>query len=667
MNLSALESTAKSIRTLSMDAIEKAQSGHPGLPMGCAEIGSYLFSYVLNYYPDRPDWLNRDRFILSAGHGSMLLYSLLYLSGYKLSLDDIKNFRQLGSKTPGHPEYRETDGVETSTGPLGQGIANGVGMALAQKRHAQKFNKEGYPIFDNRVFVLVGDGDLMEGLSYEACSFAGHLRLNNLILIYDSNSISIEGSTEITFTEDVAKRFESAGFYVVKTDGHNFKEVEKAFDLAEKNRISQNKPVLIIAKTIIGMGSPKKQGTSACHGAPLGKDEIALCKLQLKVNEDFYVSEESLTFFEAKKIESKDKFDKWQKLFDEWAIKYPDLKKAFSESFNLTIPKDIFVNLPSFNAGEGIPTRSASHKILNTIVKEIDFVVSGSADLGSSTMTIIKDGKDINPTNYTNHNIQYGVREHAMGAIANGLYLYGGIRPIVGTFLSFVNYMKPSIRMAALMKLPIIYLFSHDSIYVGEDGPSHHPIEHLCELRFIPNVNVMRPCDAEETKVAWEIAFENSFTPQVIVTTRQKVPVIDRKNLADILNAKRGGYILKKESRQDIDLIIIATGSEVSQALLCAETLESEGYSIRVVNMFSTFLFDNESDTYKESVLPKKCDKRLAIEAAATGMWYKYVGLNGDVIGIDKFGLSGKAEDLQNHFGFIKENIYNRAKSVILK
>ncbi|HOV13566.1 MAG TPA: transketolase, partial [Spirochaetota bacterium] len=544
MNLSALESIAKSIRTLSMDAVEKAQSGHPGLPMGCAEIGSYLFSNVLNFYPEKPDWLNRDRFILSAGHGSMLLYSLLHMSGYDVSLDDIKNFRQFNSKTPGHPEYPETDGVETSTGPLGQGIANGVGMAIASKRHAQKFNKDSYNLFDNRIFVLVGDGDLMEGLSYEACSIAGHLKLDNLIAIYDSNKISIEGSTSITFTEDVAKRFDAFGWEVIKINGHDFNDIKKGFDLAEKKRIALNKPVIIIADTVIGKGSPKKQATSACHGAPLGKDEITACKLELKVDGDFYVAKEALDFFAEKKKKSKEKYDNWQKMFLEWGEKFPDLKKIFEENFKLVVTEENFKNLPQFNTGEGIPTRSAAHKVLNSICKNLDFIVSGSADLGSSTMTIIKDIGDITPTNYLAHNIQYGVREHAMGAIANGLYLYGGIRPIVGTFLSFVNYMKPSIRMAALMKLPIIYLFSHDSIYVGEDGPSHHPVEHLCELRFIPNVNVMRPMDAEETKNAWKIAFDNKKTPQVIITTRQKVPVIDRSKLEDTNNSKRGGCLI---------------------------------------------------------------------------------------------------------------------------
>jgi len=666
MNLLGLEASAKTIRALSMDAVEKAQSGHPGLPMGCAEIGSFLFGEILNHYPDNPNWINRDRFVLSAGHGSMLLYSLLFMSGYELSLDDIKNFRQLKSKAPGHPEYHLTPGVETSTGPLGQGIANAVGMAIAGKRHGQRFNKEGYEIFNNRIFALVGDGDLMEGLSYEAGSIAGHLKLNNLIVIYDSNKTSIEGSTNVTFTEDVGKRFEAMNWHVIKIEGHDFADIKKGFDEAEKNRISNNKPVLIIANTIIGKGSPKKQSTNLCHGAPLGKEEIASCKMILNINEEFYVDKEAIKYFENKKAVLKSKYEEWQTKFNEWTKKFPELKELFDKNFSYKLPDNIFENLSNFKIGDSVPTRNSAHKVLNEICKDIDFIVSGSADLSSSTMTVIKDTGNITPTNFLAHNIQYGVREHAMGSIANGLYLFGGIKPIIGTFLSFVNYMKPAIRMAALMEIPIIYLFSHDSIYVGEDGPSHQPIEHLTELRMIPNVNVLRPADATETKTAWEIALNSKTTPTIIVTTRQKVPVLDF-SLTNYKDGLKGAYIIKKESKSKIDLILIASGSEVSLALDSADLLEKEGISVRVVNMFSTFLFDNQDAQYKESILPSNIEKRIAIESGSSTMWYKYIGLKGDTVCIDEFGLSGKAEDLAKYFGFTKENVYQKAKALLVK
>lgn len=659
MNTQYLEATAKTIRALTIDAIEKANSGHPGLAMGCADIGAYLFGEVLKHFPQDSKWINRDRFVLSAGHGSMLLYSLLYLSGYKLTLDDIKDFRQLKSKTPGHPEYGWTDGVEVSSGPLGQGVGNGVGMALAAKRNAFKFNRPGYEIFNPRIFVLAGDGDMMEGMTYEACSIAGHLRLNNLILIYDSNKITIEGSTDLTFTEDIKKRFESQNWVVVRMNGHDFKDIKRAFDEAEKLRIKENKPVLIIADTVIGKGSPNKQATNQCHGAPLGREEALQCKVILGIKEEFQVEPLALEYFENNKKRWENEYKKWEEIFNEWAIKFPELKKQFDINFSLTFPQDAFDNLPEFKIGEYIPTRTASHKVLNKICEKVDFVISGSADLGSSTMTIIKDGSDVSKDNYLAYNIQYGIREHAMGAIANGLYLFGGHRPIVGTFLAFVNYMQPSIRMAALMRLPIIYLFSHDSIYVGEDGPSHHPIEHISNLRLIPNVNVMRPACPNETKIAWKIAFKNDNHPNVIITTRQKVQVL--QFYSNIEEAEKGAYIIKKETKDNIDIILIASGSEVGITMEAAELLTKDGYSVRVVNMFSMYLFDRMDNEYKEYILPKKVRKRIAIEAAIKDIWYKYVGLDGDIIGMTRFGISGKAEDLGVYFGFTKENIYNKA------
>ncbi len=669
MDLKGLEAVAKTIRALSIDAIEKANSGHPGLPMGCAEIGAYLFGEVLNINPKDTSWFGRDRFILSAGHGSMLLYSLMHLAGYEdVTIDEIKKFRQLKSKTPGHPEYGWTDGVETSTGPLGQGFANSVGMAIAGKRHAARFNKEGFELFSGRIFTLVGDGDLMEGISYEAGSIAGHLALNNLIAIYDSNRISIEGPVDITLSESVRKRFEAFNWHVIDVDGHSLDSIKRGFDEAEIARIKHNRPVLIIADTIIGKGSPNKEDSNTCHGAPLGKDELEKTKKNLGITSDFFVDPAAVDYFGKKMAEKRNKYDSWKSMFNEWKGKYPELNELFNKNFARDIDASAFQNLPAFAPNSMHSTREASNKVLNAICKDIDFVVSGSADLACSTMTVIKESGDISSKNFLAHNIQYGVREHAMGAIANGLYLYGGVLPIVGTFLSFVNYMRPTLRMAALMRIPTIFLYSHDSIYVGEDGPSHHPIEHISELRLIPNMNVMRPCDPEETKIAWELALTSKHTPSTIITTRQKVRTLDYSKLESYTNAKRGGYILKRESKKDkIDMIFIATGSEVSLVLDVAEKLESEGYSIRVVNMFSTYLFDHESAEYRESVLPSNIEKRVAVEAGVSMTWYKYVGLKGDVIGIDKFGISGKAEDVGVFFKFTNEDVYNRVKIVLNK
>ncbi len=666
MNLKGLEATALTIRSLAIDAIEKANSGHPGLPLGCAEIGSYLFGEVMSHDPEDLHWINRDRFVLSAGHGSMLLYSLMFLSGYGITLNDIKEFRQLKSNTPGHPEYGWTPGVETSTGPLGQGLGNAVGMAIAAKKHAQKYNTEKFDLISSRIFALVGDGDLMEGISYESCSLAGHLKLNNLIFIYDSNKITIEGSTDICFTENVAKRFEAQNWFVVNINGHDFEDIKRGFDTAEEARIRENKPVIIIADTTIGKGCPNKQGTSSCHGAPLGKDELMLTKKELGIEGDFYVDENAVNYFNEKKIEWKNNHSSWKEKLKIWKEENPDLAVHFENSMTKKLPEDTFENLPEFKAGDSIPTRNAANTILNAISNKLDYVLSGSADLGSSTMTLIRDKSELSPENYLGYNVQYGIREHAMGAIVNGIQLFGGVSPVCGTFLAFVNYMIPAIRMAALMRLPNIYLFSHDSIFVGEDGPTHHPVEHMTLLRLIPNLNIMRPADATETKIAWEIAIRSKTTPSVIITSRQKIPVIDYSKFTSYKEAVHGAYILKKEKDENIDLIIIATGSEVSPALQAAEQLEKENFSVRVVNFFSTLLFERQSDEYKEKILPSNIKKRLAVEAGVTAYWDRFVDSEGKIIGINKFGISARAEDLSKYFGINKENIFQRAKDVIL-
>ncbi len=667
MKYAGLEASAKTIRALSMDAIEKANSGHPGLPLGCADIGAYLWAEVMNHDAEDLSWINRDRFVLSAGHGSMLLYSLMFLAGYGVTVDDIKSFRQFKSNTPGHPEYGWTPGVETSTGPLGQGLGNAVGMAISAKRHAQRYNKEGFDIFTNRIFCLVGDGDLMEGLSYEACSLAGHLKLNNLVLIYDSNKISIEGSTDICFTENIRGRFEAQGFAVVETEAHDFDKLKEAFDAAENARLTENKPVIIVASTTIGKGSPNKEGTNKCHGAPLGGDELALTKDSLGIEGEFAVDAEAVAYFDEKKKEWKKNHDAWKKLYTKWAKENPDLERDLQTAFKHEIPESVFKNLPAFEVGDSVPTRNASHKVLNTIVEDLNYVVSGSADLGSSTMTIIKDGSTLQADNYEGYNVQYGVREHAMGTIVNGMYLFGGVMPICGTFLAFSTYMTPSIRMAALMRIPSIFLFSHDSIFVGEDGPTHHPVEHLTNLRLMPNVNVMRPADPEETKIAWEIALKSRTSPSVIITSRQKIPVIDYAKYESYKSADHGAYILKKEKLSHIDLIIMATGSEVYPSLQVAEMLEKEGYSVRVVNFFSTMLFEQQSAEYKEKVLPASVKKRLMVEAGMSTFWYRYIGSEGDSVSVNRFGVSAKAEDLAKFFGITKENIYQKSKDLIVK
>lgn len=665
MNLTGLEASSKTIRALSIDAIEKANSGHPGLPLGCAELGSYIFGEFLNHDPQDLNWINRDRFVLSAGHGSMLLYSLMYLAGYGITIDDIKEFRQLKSNTPGHPEYGWTPGVETSTGPLGQGLGNSVGMALAAKRHAAKYNKEGFPVITSRIIALVGDGDLMEGVSYETCSLAGHLKLNNLIVVYDSNRITIEGSTDITFTENTRGRFEAQGWYVVEIDAYNFEDIKRGFDEAESARISENKPVIIIANTLIGKGSPGKQGSASCHGAPLGKPEVEATKAELNIKGDFYAEPEALAYFEERSKIFSAKHAEWRKMFDKWSKEYPELRADFDTTMKRHVPEEKFHHLPKFEAGEGVPTRTAANTVLNAIVNDVDFVVSGSADLGSSTMTLIRDKSEISAENYLGSNIQYGVREHAMGTILNGMYLFGGVMPIAGTFLAFSTYMTPSIRMAALMRLPIILLFSHDSIFVGEDGPTHHPVEHLTNLRIIPNVNVMRPADAEETKIAWDLAFKSKHTPSVIITSRQKTPVIDYKKYNNCHDAKHGAYVIKKEKYDRIDIILMATGTELYPTLQVAEILEKEDYSVRVINFFSPFIFEKQSDEYKEKTLPRNIRKRLAVEAGIATFWDRYTGFDGDVVGINKFGISGKAEDLAKYFGLTKENIYQKAKDIL--
>jgi transketolase len=665
MDLKGLQATAKSIRALAMDAVQSAESGHPGLPMGCAEIGASLYGEYLVHNPDDPHWLGRDRFILSAGHGSMLAYSLLHLSGYDVSLDDIKKFRQLGSLTPGHPEFDLTPGIETTTGPLGQGMGNAVGMALAAKIQAARFNRPGYKLFTNRVVVLAGDGDMMEGVTYESCSLAGHHKLNNLIAIFDSNSVTIEGSTDLAFSEDVSGRFKAMNWSVLTIDGNDFTSISEGLVEADGLRITSNQPVLIIAKTIIGKGAPGKQGTSACHGAPLGKEECALAKKALGIEGDFYIDPYSIEYLAGRKKDLLKIHSEWNELFSQWSEKHPDLRKELDRTLEHKFDKETFKSLPDFKAGDMIATRSASGTVLNAVTEGNDFLISGSADLGSSVKTEIKNSGTLSPDDYTARNMQYGIREHGMGAIANGIYLYGGVIPVVSTFLAFMPYMIPSMRMAAMMSLPIIYVFSHDSIFVGEDGPTHQPVEHLSTLRMLPSCNVMRPADANETKVAWELALTTPGTPSVIVTTRQNVPVLDDSFCPKGADARRGGYIFKKESGNKPDLVILASGSEVAIALDAAERLEKEGKSIRVVNMFSMYLFELQDEAYRKEVLPPEYINRLAVEAGVDDPWYRYIGLDGKTLTINRFGASGKATDVRDYFGMNADGVYAIASKMV--
>ncbi|MCC5942028.1 MAG: transketolase [Balneolaceae bacterium] len=652
------------IRTLSMDAVQAANSGHPGMPMGMADVAYVLWTKFLKHNPQNPNWFDRDRFILSAGHGSMLLYSLLHLTGYNLSLEELKNFRQLGSKTPGHPEFGHTPGVETTTGPLGQGFGTGVGMAMAEEFMAKTFNKNDFTLVDHYTYAIVSDGDLMEGISHEAASFAGHLKLSKLIYLYDSNRISIDGSTDLSFTDDSKKRFEAYGWDVQVIDGHNHDEIERAIKAAQQT----DTPSLIECKTTIGFGSPNKEGTADSHGAPLGDDEIRLTKERLGMNPDevFHIPDEV-------KEEMRKTIQRGSELESEWKIKLKDYEKvfpvdgvAFKKFVSRTLPNDWETILPKFEADpKGMATRKSSGVVLNHIAKEIFNLVGGSADLTGSNNTFL-DGIDIySSDNRSGRNLHYGVREHAMAAAMNGMALHGGIIPYGGTFLVFSDYNKPSIRIAALSKIPSIFVFTHDSIGLGEDGPTHQPIEHLAALRATPNVNVFRPADANETAYCWKAAIETVDGPSLMVLTRQSLPTLDRSVFGDANGAENGAYILKKESKSEIDLILIATGSEVHIALDTSKLLEEKGYSVRVVSMPSVELFEKATADYRESVLPKSVRNRISIEAGATFGWHKWVGSDGLTIGIDQFGASAPYQEAYDYFGLTPEKISAKALELL--
>ena len=654
---------ANAIRALSMDAIQKANSGHPGAPMGMADIAEVLWRHFLNHNPQDPKWVNRDRFVLSNGHGSMLLYSLLHLTGYNLSIEDLKNFRQLHSKTPGHPEYGYADGVETTTGPLGQGITNAVGMALAEKVLAAQFNKPGLDIVDHYTYVFMGDGCLMEGVSHEACSLAGTLKLGKLIAFWDDNGISIDGITKGWFAEDTAARFQAYGWYVQKVDGHDSEAITKAIKEAQK---VIDKPSIICCKTIIGFGSPNKQGTQNCHGSPLGDAEIQLAKEKLNWKYGpFEVPSEIYDGWNAKEEGAK-KEAAWNELFAKYAQAYPELAEEFTRRVNHVLPKNWekesaeFIEKLQANPAK-IASRKASQNALDAYGAILPEFLGGSADLAPSNLTMHKNSKSITPDDASGNYIHYGVREFGMSAIMNGIYLHGGFIPYGATFLMFMEYAKNAVRMSGLMKLPIIYVFTHDSIGLGEDGPTHQPIEQISSLRLTPNVNTWRPCDQVESAIAWKFAIESKETPNALIFSRQNLAQMDRTK-EQLANVTKGAYVLKKAPNPD--LIIIATGSEVELAMNTALELEKEGKKVQVVSMPCSEVFDKQPKEYKEEVLPSACQRRMAIEAGVTDFWYKYVGLNGVVLGIDRFGESAPANQLFELFGFTTENAVKMAKSL---
>ena len=657
------EMSVNAIRVLSADAIQKANSGHPGLPLGTAPVAYELFAKHMNYNPHNPDWVNRDRFVLSGGHGSMLLYSLFHLFGIgNLSLEEVKNFRQFGSLTPGHPEYGHTVGVEATTGPLGQGMAMAVGMAMAEAHLSSVFNKEGFPVVDHYTYVLGGDGCMMEGISSECFSLAGTLGLSKLIVFYDSNNISIEGSTDIAFTEDVVTRFKAFGFQTIEVeDGNDLEAIGKAIEEAKADKA---RPSLIKVNTLIGYGCPAKQGKASAHGEPLGVDNVAALKENINwpCKGDFEVPKEVYDHYKELADNMAKAEDKWNELFAAYVEKYPEMKELWDNYFDGYDMSDLF-NSDEYWAKGDKPeaTRSTSGTILNMIKKAMPNLIGGSADLAPSNKTNMKDAGDFSKDNYAGTNLHFGVREQAMAAIGNGLALHGGLKAFVATFFVFSDYVKPMARLSALMKLPLTYVFTHDSIGVGEDGPTHEPIEQLAAFRSLPDFTVFRPCDRTETAAAWMYAVENECGPTGLVLTRQNLPQMEGSSK----DALKGGYVIAESEKAVPDAIIIASGSEVSLAVNAKEELKKSGIDVRVVSMPSMELFDKQSAEYKESVLPNGVRKRVAVEALSDFGWYKYVGLDGKVIAMEGFGASGPAATLFEHFGFTVDNVVKTVKEVV--
>lgn len=654
------QQSVNAIKVLGVDAINKAKSGHPGVVMGAAPMAYSLFAKHLRVNPKKTDWINRDRFVLSAGHGSMLLYSLLHLSGFEdVSLEEVKNFRQWGSKTPGHPEFGHTKGVDATTGPLGQGISTAVGMALAERYLAAKYNKEGYELFDHYTYVICGDGDIMEGVASEAASFAAVQKLNKLVVLYDSNDICLDGETRDAFSENVRNRYEAYGWNTILVeDGADVEAVNVAIEKAKQS----DKPTLIEVKTIIGAGSPNKQGTNGVHGAPLGEEETALFRKEIGWNyEPFEIPEEVYADFKVNVADRGETANnEWEKLYNEYRKKFPELAAELEEVLSREDIKHLSKESFSFkNVGEAQATRNSSQDAINSIAKVLPTFFGGSADLSHSNMTFIKGDGLQDDAHRTERNIQFGVREFAMATVLNGMMLHGGVRVFGGTFFVFSDYLKAALRLSALQNLPVTYVFTHDSIAVGEDGPTHEPIEHLASLRTIPNTYVFRPADATETQAAWYLAQNVNDKPTSIVLTRQNLPVLENSSFEKVA---KGAYVVY-ETSSDFDTILIATGSEVVLAVSVAQELEKEGMKVRVVSMPSIELFEEQSNEYKEALLPRNIRRRVSLEMGNTALWYKYVGLDGLAIGIDKFGASAPANKVIEEYGFSVEKVVARIKN----
>jgi transketolase len=654
---------ANTIRGLSMDGIQAANSGHPGLPLGMADVATVLWTKFLKYNPRNPEWVDRDRFVLSAGHGSMLIYSLLHLSGYDLPMNELKNFRQWGSLTPGHPEHGHTVGVEATTGPLGQGCGNAVGMALAEQMLASRFNTAEHNLVNHYTYVIASEGEFMEGVSHEVFSFAGNHRLGKLIVFYDENFISIEGDTRITYTDDVEKRMAAYGWHVQRINGHDYDEISNATKLAQ---LESHRPSVIICKTTIAYGSPNKAGSHEAHGAPLGEDEILLTKAALGISEEkFHVPDEVREMF-AKVVAANEKKEvAWKDLFVTYQMNMPDKADEWTQFMEGNLPANLEQLIGDFEPGGAIATRSASGKVLQDLAAAVPFLVGGSADLAPSNNTNLKGYGDVAAGAFGGRNFHFGVRELGMGAIMNGIQLHGGLRVFGATFLVFADFVRPATRLAALMNLPVIYVYTHDSFYVGEDGPTHQPVETLMSLRITPNVTVIRPSDATETRHAWLAALENKSGPTALLLTRQNLPILDRSQVAPAENLKKGAYTIWETTDGDHDIILMASGSEVSITIDAGKRLAQDGFKVRVISFPSWELFEQQDEQYKRSLFPAGCRNRLAVEAGVTSGWEKYVGLEGKIVGVDHYGASAPAGILADKFGLTEEAIYKAAKELL--
>ncbi|MFC4735689.1 transketolase [Bacillus daqingensis] len=665
MTTSVDQLSINTIRTLSIDSIEKANSGHPGMPMGSAPMAYKLFTEFMQHNPANPDWFNRDRFILSAGHGSMLLYSLLHLHGYDVTLDDLKNFRQFNSRTPGHPEYKHTPGVEATTGPLGQGIAMATGFAMAEAHLSAVYNKPGYDLIDHYTYTICGDGDLMEGVSAESASLAGHLKLGKLIVLYDSNDISLDGDLHQSFSESVADRYRAYGWHVLYVeDGNDLEAITKAVEEAK----ADDRPSMIEVKTVIGYGSPNKSGKSASHGAPLGEEEAAAAKkaYNWEYKEPFYIPDEVKAHYNSQKEKGQQQEEAWNNLFASYKEEYPELGAQLERAIHNELPEDWDADIPVYEEGDKSATRASGGEVLNAIAGRVPNLFGGSADLASSNKTMLNGEEDFSRNNYAGRNIWFGVREFAMAAAVNGMALHGGVKPYGATFFVFSDYLRPAVRLAALMKIPSTFVFTHDSIAVGEDGPTHEPVEQLPSLRAMPGLSLIRPADGNETAAAWRLAVESKDHPTALVLTRQGLPVLPGSKDSALEGVKKGAYVISEANGRP-DGLLLASGSEVSLAVDAQSALEKEGIFVSVVSVPSWDRFDKQSDAYKESVLPSDVKARLAIEVASPLGWERYTGSEGSVLGIETFGASAPGDQIMKEYGFHTDNVVNRFKQLLNK